>query len=254
MLFAIGGNLDCTKERHILHRLLSEAHGIHSRVCVITTASEQPETAVQLSMSVFADLGVKNCVALPIQTVAEANDPGNVQAIQDADIVFFMGGDQLKLSRAFIGTKCMDAINKKFQEGGIIAGTSAGAAAISKQMIYGKKIYEDGKFKEEKVDLYDGLGLSEGIIVDMHFTERNRLARLFAMVAQNPTRMGIGVDEDTAAILKDDGTIEVLGAGTVTIIDGFQAAAAKAQGNMPHIVLKSGDRYDLNKRIKIEHP
>lgn len=250
MLFAIGGNLDCTKERHILHRLLSEGHGVHSRVCVITTASEQPETAVQLSTDVFANLGVKNCAVLPIHTIAEANDPRNVKAIQDAEIIFFMGGDQLKLSLTFIGTQCMDAINKKFQEGGIIAGTSAGAAAISKQMIYGKKAHGG---KGAQVVLYEGLGFSEDLIVDMHFTERNRLARLFAMVAQNPTRIGLGVDEDTAAILKADGTIEVLGAGTVTIIDGFQAAATKAQDGMPHIVLKSGDRYDLVKRVRIAH-
>lgn len=247
MLFAIGGSLDCQGEMQILKRLLKEARDNQSSVCIVTTATSYPDQARKLYADTFAALDVKDCTILHIDSRAEAESAEALHAVRRADIVFFTGGDQLKLAKTLSGTAFMEAVNENFRQGRIIAGTSAGAAAMSKQMIYAVQRRENGKYKGKHVFLENGFGLSEELILDTHFSERRRLTRLFTMVSQNPACMGLGVDENTAAILKKDGTVEIIGAGTVTIVHGDQAAAKKS-GKMPRQVLRHGEIYDLRKK------
>jgi cyanophycinase len=243
MLFAIGGGLDCQGDRDILKRILQEAKGAGSSVCIITTATNFPDEARRQYLDAFGSLGATDCRVLHLTARSETEDPHMIRVIQEADIVFFTGGDQLKLSKVFAGTPLMKAITEGLEGNSlIVAGTSAGAAALSREMIYPSK--------ENEVCLLEGFGLTEELVVDTHFSERNRLSRLFNAVAQGNNLTGLGVDENTAAIIKPDGTLEVIGAGTATIIAPFKNASARAKKTQP-AVLNPGDKYNLKERKRL---
>ncbi len=233
LLFAIGGALDCTEERAILKRMLAAARGTGSSVCVVTSATASPEEARKAYVEAFAGLGIADCTILHPTTPAEADAPDALAAAARADIVFFTGGDQQKLVEAIAGSAFMQAVARNFAAGGIVAGTSAGAAALSKMMIYQE---------EDVVSLKDGFGFLDDAVVDTHFSQRQRLSRLFSMVAAAPNSFGIGVDENTAAIIAPDGALDVVGAGTVTVV----TAASD--------VLRDGDSYDLKRKVRTGSP
>jgi cyanophycinase len=214
ILIAIGGAEDKTGDMTVLKRVLAEAKGAQSRVHVITTATSLPEEVKAIYEEAFGLLGVKPVVS-HITTRDEADDPATIAQIEDADVIFFSGGDQRKIAAAFRGSKALKKIRQMAHQGTVIAGTSAGAAAISDLMIAG------GGSSDHitEVKLNGGLGLKRKIVFDTHFSKRRRLARLFDIVAAHPDKIGIGLDDNTAVVMKSGRALEVIGEGTVTVLD-----------------------------------
>ncbi|TAL28368.1 MAG: cyanophycinase [Alphaproteobacteria bacterium] len=216
-LIAIGGNEEKTGDMDVLKRVLAEAKGAASRVHVITTATGYPEEVGQTYREVFNALGV-DCEVTHVATRAEAAYPGLLNKIGTADVVFFTGGDQLKLATILGGTPFLDAVRERHEGGAVVAGTSAGAAIMSQLMIYGGD--PEKAMQKGEVSLTAGFGLAPDVVFDTHFMNRGRLARLFNVIATAPDKTGIGLDENTGVILRADGELEVIGSGAVTLVDG----------------------------------
>lgn len=216
-LIAIGGAEDKTEDMDVLKRVLTEAKGASSRVHVITTATGYPEEVGQTYRDAFSLLGI-TCEVTHVATRAEAADPELLKKIAAADVVFFTGGDQLKLATILGGTPFLDVVRERHDAGAIVAGTSAGAAIMSQLMIYGGD--PEKAMQKGEVALTAGFGLAPDVVFDTHFMNRGRLARLFNVIAMAPDKTGIGLDENTGVILRADGEIEVIGAGAVTVVGG----------------------------------
>jgi cyanophycinase len=185
----------------------------------------------------------------------DANDPRLVSALDDATAIFMTGGNQLRLSSVIGGTLLGKALVERHRHGAIIAGTSAGASAIASHMVaFGTS---GATPKQRMTQMSAGLGLLPGVLIDQHFEQRNRFGRLLALVAQSPALLGIGIDEDTAALVSPKSILEVLGKGSVTILDPahIQTDAYEVKRHRPIMVsgvmlhsLPSGYRFDLKKR------
>lgn len=224
-LIAIGGAEDKTGDMTVLKRVITESGLKNPRVLVITTATSYPVEVAQKYADAFGLLGVKT-EALHLTQRRQAKNPATIAKLDDADIVFFSGGDQSKISYALNGTPFLDALKKREQAGMVIAGTSAGAAAMSQLMIKGgnpKKPADKGGLKTGT-----GTGLAPEIIFDTHFMNRGRLPRLFNAIAADGTKTGIGLDEDTGVIIRKGQDIEVTGSGAVTVVDKNGARSYKA--------------------------
>jgi cyanophycinase len=221
-LIAIGGNEEKTGNMEVLRRVLDEAKGASSRVVVVTTATGYPEEAAQTYRAAFKLLGV-DCEVAHVATRAAAGDAELLKLIRAANIVFFTGGDQLKLATILNGTPFLEAVRESHAAGSVVAGTSAGAAAMSQLMIYGGD--PEKALQKGEVALAAGFGLAPGVVFDTHFMNRGRLARLFNVIATAPDKIGIGLDENTGVILRAEGELEVIGSGAVTIVGGKNLAS-----------------------------
>ena len=217
-LIAIGGNEDKANELMVLKRVVQEIGKTKFRVGVITTASENPEQRGKDYQTVFTTLGASKIDIFNIKERVQANNRKSAKAIADLDLIFFTGGDQLRLTTIMGGTRMFDAIQEHLVNGALIAGTSAGAAVFSDTMIYEGKS-EDGLFKGSVLST-SGFGFVDKIIFDTHFMARGRIGRLIQIVTSNPTCIGVGIGEDCGVILKGDGVAEVMGSGQVIIVDG----------------------------------
>lgn len=217
-LLIIGGSEDRQDHKDVLERFVALAGGADSRVVVITAASRVGEKVWEAYDAAFADLGVEHRSAIHIASRAAANDAATVAAVAAADGIFLSGGDQKRLLALVGGTALEAAMHAALERGACIAGTSAGASAMSAHMLtHGRAALTPAK---GAIGLGAGFGFIQRVIVDQHFSERHRLPRLLTAVAQNPSLIGIGIDEDTALLIEAGAAIEVLGAGTVTIVDG----------------------------------
>jgi cyanophycinase len=207
-------------ETGILKRILTESsHGDLSRIEIVTTASKIPTTVGAEYAKAFEYLGAKNVGILNIDKREQANDDAFVDKLRDSDIVMFTGGDQLRLTSILGGTKFHDVLLDKYQnEHFVYAGTSAGAAAASTNMIY------QGSSKEAllkgEIKITSGLGFIDDVVIDTHFVQRGRIGRLFQAVASNPKTIGIGLGEDTGLLIKDNNFMEAIGSGLVILVDG----------------------------------
>jgi cyanophycinase len=217
-LIAIGGNEDKADELIVLKRVVQEIGKTDYKVGVITTASENPEQRGKDYHKVFTTLGASRIDIFNIKERFQANERKSAKLIADLDLIFFSGGDQLRLTTILGGTRIFDAIQKCLENGALIAGTSAGAAVFSDTMIYEGKS-EDGLFKGSVLST-SGFGFVDKIIFDTHFMARGRIGRLIQIVTSNPTCIGVGIGEDSGVILKGDGIAEVVGTGQVIIVDG----------------------------------
>ena len=217
-LIAIGGNEDKADELIVLKRVVQEIGKSDYKVGVITTASEDPEKRGEDYKNVFTTLGASKINIFDIKERFEANDRKTAKSIADFDLIFFTGGDQLRLTTILGGTRIFDAIQEHLVNGALIAGTSAGAAVFSDTMIYEGKS-EDGLFKGSVLST-SGFGFVDKIIFDTHFMARGRIGRLVQIVTSNPTCIGVGIGEDSGVILRGDGVAEVVGTGQVIIVDG----------------------------------
>lgn len=215
-LIAIGGAEGKSGDMAVLRRVVAEAGVETPRVLVITTATGYPEEVGQTYRDAFAEIGVAPDV-LHVSTAADANDAAIVTRIEAADVIFFTGGDQSRLAAVFNGSEALKAIQDRHEAGAVIAGTSAGAAAMSSLMICGGDP-EKAMIKGD-VETGPGLGLAPEVVIDTHFMNRGRLKRLFSITAAAPGKTGVGLDEDTGIICRADGQCEVFGAGAVTIVD-----------------------------------
>ena len=195
----IGGAEDKVRDRVILSRFVSLAGGENATIAVISTASSMGMEAGERYRQVFGELGVPRVRPLHAVTRPQANDEANAAAIRDATGIFMTGGNQLRLSSTIGGTILADAIMDRFRDGAVVAGTSAGASAMSSHMIaFGAS---GATPKHRMAQIAAGLGVLPGVIVDQHFQQRNRLGRLLSLIAQNPSLLGLGVDEDTAGVV-----------------------------------------------------
>lgn len=218
-LVIIGGGEDRKHDMEILSRFVELAGGDSARIVVITAASQIADEMWKIYDGVFGTLGVKERAHLEITSREDANSEEFVRKVAEADGIFMTGGDQKRLL-ALIGGTAMDAEmhNALKVRGATIGGTSAGASAMSGHMLAQGRV--DLLPEKGSVSLGAGLGFLHRVVVDQHFSERQRLSRLLSVVAQNPYLQGIGIDEDTALIIERGVGIEVVGEGAVTVVDG----------------------------------
>ncbi len=221
-LIAIGGNEDRENDLVVLKRVVEEVGKTDYKVGVITTASETPEERGEDYRQVFTTLKASRIEVLNIKDRAQANDPTMAKTLEDADLIFLVGGDQLRLTTIIGGSLVFKVIQSRLENGALIAGTSAGAAVFSDTMIYDGKS-EEGLIKGSVLTT-SGFGFVENVVFDTHFNERGRVGRLVQIIAMNPGCIGVGIGEDSGVILTGAGTIEVIGSGTVIIIDGSDIA------------------------------
>ena len=207
-------------EEGILKRILDESkHKNESRIEVITTASKIPREIGPEYVKALNYLGATNVDVLYIEKREQAIDPEILARLKAADVVMFTGGDQLRLTSILGGTAFDDMLIDKYRnEDFIYAGTSAGAAAASNNMIYQGSSSE--ALLKGEVKITSGLGLIDGVIIDTHFVQRGRIGRLFQAVVGNPKVLGIGLGEDTGLLIKNGRQMEAIGSGLVILVDG----------------------------------
>ncbi|HVT58272.1 MAG TPA: cyanophycinase [Thermoanaerobaculia bacterium] len=262
-LIAIGGAEDKLRERAILRYFVEAAGGADASVVVLATASEVPETG-QRYADLFYSLNAEGVEVLRIATREDALEVGAEaqDVLEYATGLFIAGGSQLRLSSALGGTALADAIRRRHAAGMVVAGTSAGAAFLSQHMI---AMGDSGATPRRRlVHLAPGLGLAPQLIIDQHFRRRDRLGRLLTALSYNPALLGVGVDENTAAVIDSNDVLAVLGAGAVTVVDAkgmrFTNSHAVLRGEPVAMlglrvdVLTAGCRYDLERRVAFAPP
>ena len=222
-LLVIGGAEDKYNERRILRKFLelTGKDGGETQVLIVPVASDFPEFAADVYVQAFRRLGIAHPRVLRATSRQDVFDADADALFDGVDGVFITGGDQMRLVSLLGGTKFAQKLREKVAETNVVlAGTSAGAAGMSTSMIVrGEATSHPHK---NSVKLSPGLGFLKNIIIDQHFTERGRISRLITAVAYNPYNLGIGIDENTAIILDNEGVLEVFGAGGVTVVDGTE--------------------------------
>ncbi len=254
-LCVIGGAEDRTGSRVVLREFVRLAGGDGARIAVVATASSLGAEILDEYAAVFGDLGAGEVLALRPESRGEADDPDLADQLAEVDAVFMTGGNQLKLTQVVGGTRFGDAVRSVYDRGALVGGTSAGASAVSEHMIaFGD---EHDSPRQGLTASAAGLGLLPGVIVDQHFSQRNRYGRLISLVARSPRLLGLGVDEDTAAVVRGGHLLEVAGTGCVFLADGSGAVsdAHLAELGAPLLVsgvvvhtLPSGASFDLTTR------
>lgn len=220
-LLVIGGAEDKYNERRILKKFLELAGGTSAEVLIVPVASDYPEFAADVYTQAFRNLGIANPRVLRATSRQDVVNADVDKLLDGITGIIMTGGDQMRLVSLLGGTKLAEKIRKAVRETDVVlAGTSAGAAAMSTSMIVrGEPTSHPHK---NAVRLSPGLGFLKNIIIDQHFSERGRISRLITAVSFNPYNLGIGIDENTAIILDGKGQLEVYGQGSTTIVDGSQ--------------------------------
>lgn len=255
-IIPIGGAEEKDHDPRILKRFVRLCGGEDADIVVIPTASRMEDTGSRYER-IFGELGANRVTALNFTTRADGNREDWLERLTRASGVFFTGGDQLRLSTILGGTRAAKLIRQANAAGVAVGGTSAGASILSEHMIaFGS---EGGSPRADSVRLAPGLGLTNRFIIDQHFRQRDRLGRLVTALAYNPFSVGIGLDEDTAAFIGPDNTLEVEGSGAVTVVDADGAefsSMAQVQENEPvcliglkvHILVR-GATFNLHTRM-----
>ncbi|QNF33533.1 cyanophycinase [Adhaeribacter swui] len=216
-LIALGGGDD----DGLLQLIRADYCHPDSVVEVITTAAPSPQESGDAYQEAFVELGLTNARVMHIDEQNEADKPEYLERIKQADIFFFTGGDQRRINRFLLDTQVQQLMQQRYQQEEIvIAGTSAGASAISNRMIY--EGYGSNSLVKGETKTCSGLSFVQKVYIDSHFTERGRFGRLAVAIAKWPDYIGIGLGEETGVIIKEGSLVEVFGPGVVTIIDGSQ--------------------------------
>ena len=254
-LIIIGGHedRDPKSDRTILREVARRVRG--GKLVLATVASHRPEGYFDDYEKAFGDLELGELVELYVENRTEAGDREKLAVIDDAAAIFFSGGDQLRITSQIGDTGIEAKVRSLFERGGIIAGTSAGAAAMSETMLVKGTSGETHRIGD--LHMAPGLGLIRDVIIDQHFAERGRFGRLLGAVAHNPRVLGIGIDEDTAAVVEGD-EFHVIGSGAVYVVDGEHVTHSNLAEARPERVLSmhdvrvhvlgTGDRFDLKQR------
>lgn len=214
-LIPIGGAERRVKSGQIHQRFVELCGGKDARILVFPTASQLGETGPAY-VELFEAIGAR-ATSIPLEERDECFNPDIVAKLEQATGVFITGGNQLRLSTILGGTPVARTIRQLNAQGVHVAGTSAGAAIMSEHMIAGGR--SGPSPRESGVELAPGLGLTNRAIIDQHFSQRGRMGRLLSALSFNPFICGMGIDENTAAFIAPDGELEVVGRGTITIID-----------------------------------
>ncbi|MGB7086985.1 MAG: cyanophycinase [Phormidesmis sp.] len=253
----IGGAEDKVNGCDILAAFFESAGGKNATIGIIPSASREPTIVGDRYYQIFTKMGAKQVQVLDIRYRTECDEERWLDVLNDCSGIFVTGGDQLRLRDLISGTRLIHSIKDKLATGKlVIAGTSAGAAIMGEKMIAGGSSGESPN--QALVDLTEGLAIVPELLVDQHFHNRNRMARLLSAIAAHSDRLGIGIDEDTCIAMAGDGTFRVLGKGSITVIDpGSLTHTNYAETdendplslhNLKVHVLNKGDRYDYKKR------
>jgi cyanophycinase len=255
-IIPIGGAENKENDRRILERFVRVSGGPEADIVVIPTASRMHETG-QRYEQVFRDIGAARVTVMDFDTRRDCQEAGRLQRIGEATGIFFTGGNQLRLTTLLGGTPVAKVIRARNAAGVTVGGTSAGASILSEHMIASGD--EGSAMIAGSVRLAPGLGLTNRFIIDQHFRQRDRLGRLLTALAYNPFAIGIGLDEDTAAFIGPDETLEVEGSGGVTVLDGsevtyssidrVQDGQAVCMLGMRVHLLVAGATYNLNTHL-----
>ncbi|HEX8635532.1 MAG TPA: cyanophycinase [Pyrinomonadaceae bacterium] len=258
LLFVIGGGEDKEGDCTILAEFVRLAGGSRARLVVMTVATDEPEEVGREYRKVFRRLGAKSVRVVDVSARSDASDRKRLAALEQATGIFFTGGDQLHVTSLIGGSEMDLLLHQLYERGVIIGGTSAGAAMMSNSMFVRGSGEENPRL--ENLQLGPGVEFVLGGMIDTHFSQRGRHGRLISAVAQYPHDLGIGIDENTALVVRDD-IFEVIGEGAVTVID----AGALTYTNVPDLkpdeglalyniklhVLPAGHRFSLSERQPI---
>ena len=215
----VGGAEDKEGRAEILRRFIAVAGEADARIAVIPTASQLEDTGRRYE-KLFRDLGAREAVVVPYKTRSDATREDWLKSLETSTGIFLTGGNQLRISTVLGGTPVAKAIRRLNAQGVTVGGTSAGAAILSEHMIaYGD---EGAHPRAGMATLAPGFGMTNRVIIDQHFRQRDRLGRLLSAMAYNPFAVGLGLDEDTAAFIDPDDRVHVVGAGSITVIDASQ--------------------------------
>lgn len=255
-LIIIGGAEDKEGEKIILQEVCSKLDKENQELVIATVATEQPEGVGAQYNSIFSKMNVKNISILNVQDREDAYKKENLAIVEKASLIFFTGGDQLRITSILGGTPLYMGLKEIYERGCIFVGTSAGASVMSDTMI--TQGADEESPKKCTLKMAPGLGLINGVIIDQHFAQRGRIGRLLVGIAENPQCLGIGIDEDTAIEVNKSGLFKVLGSGAVYIVDGSGISSSNVSEQYPDDilsifdvkmhVLKSGDSFDLKIR------
>lgn len=259
-LIIIGGAEDKEGKKEILKKVCNCLDKQKDTLLIATIATEYPKEAEYKYKKAFKNLGVNNIEVLDINTREEALEKRNYDLIKSAKIIFFTGGDQLRITSLIGGTPIYDALKEVAEEGAYIVGTSAGASVMSHTMIVQGE--DDESPRKCTLKMSPGLGLINDVIIDQHFSQRGRFGRLLTGIAQNPEVLGIGIDENTAMVVNKDGNVEVVGEGAVYFFDGSGISYTNVSEqyseevlsiyNVKMHVLKEGNKFNLKRRAPFE--
>jgi len=249
-LVIIGGREDpAGAATHEVVRRVGDGH-----LVIVTVATEYPDEYFDMYVRSFTRLGLAEPRQLSIRSRADATAAATLKTLEGATAVFFTGGDQLRITSQIGDTPVQRRIQEIYDAGGLVAGTSAGAAALCGTMLVRGRGFDSRRGSELRTA--SGLGLLRGVVIDQHFSQRGRIARLLGAVARNPRQLGLGIDEDTAVVVEGAKSFYVVGSGAVYVIDGSlvtssniaddleDADALSVHGLKVH-VLARGDSFDL---------
>jgi cyanophycinase len=261
-LVIIGGHEDRARDKLIL-RAVADRLGRDGKIVVCTVASSDPDALWQEYENAFRALGVRHVFRLDIETREEASTPRVMKILEGATGVFFTGGDQLKITSQIGDTPFYSRVQEIYENGGVVAGTSAGASAMSATMLVSSSDEDSYRIKSALL-MAPGLGLAHDLLIDQHFSQRGRMARLIGAVSQNPRVLGVGIDENTAIVVRGDRDFQVLGAGAAYVIDGSKITYSNigdeesdrtlSAFNITVHMLSQGDRFDLATRTPTSRP
>ncbi|SKA81454.1 cyanophycinase [Clostridium sp. USBA 49] len=259
-LIIIGGAEDKKGEKNILKEVCSKIDKEKDELVIATIATDLPKEVGCEYKNIFENLGVKNINVLNVEDRKDTHKINNIEMIKKASLVFFTGGDQLKITSILGGTPLYDIIHESYEKGCVYVGTSAGASVVSDTMIITGEDEESPK--KCTLKMAPGLGLIKNVVIDQHFAQRGRIGRLLVAIAENPESLGIGIDEDTAIVICKEGKFKVIGSGAVYIIDGSSITYTNVSEQNPEEilsmfdikmhVLKNGDKFNLNIRQPIK--
>ncbi|MBD2253145.1 cyanophycinase [Nostoc parmelioides] len=215
-LVIIGGAEDKDGDSQILREFVRRSGGTKAYIVIMTAATELPRDVGENYIRVFERLGAENVRIIDTETREDASSSTALEAIAKATGIFFTGGDQARITSIIKDTEIDAAIHKRFSEGIVVGGTSAGAAVMPDKMIVEGDSETNPRL--EIVEMGPGLGFLPGVVIDQHFSERGRLGRLITALIREPAVLGFGIDENTAMVVTDS-QIEIIGQGSVTIVD-----------------------------------
>jgi cyanophycinase len=255
-LMIIGGAEKGEGGMPILEAVAEEIRRRQHPLLIITAASYAPENGPDEYVQIFKELGVKKIEILDIPSRNDAYDEANVKKVVDACGIFFTGGDQLRITSQIGDSPVYRCMVDRYNDGCLVVGTSAGAAAMPNTMINGGPGDESNRVSS--LSMAPGLGLIDGVVIDSHFAERGRMGRLLGAVVQNPRNLGLGIDESTAILVEHGERFTVVGAGAVYVVDGsgisYSSLSEDTADGVVTIcdvklhVLGEGEGFDLTKR------
>jgi cyanophycinase len=259
-LIIIGGHENKDGQADILEKVKGYANRGKNCLVIVTVATQTPGEMAAEYTKVFKDLGVRNVDVLDVHTRDDAYADEAVEKIMKASVVFFTGGDQLRLTSQIGDTPVFRCMRDLYRDGATIVGTSAGAAALPETMLISGP--SDESYDAFALGMAPGLGLIHDVVIDTHFAERGRIGRLLAAVSQNPRILGIGIDEDTAVIVEGDEAFSVIGSGAVYVLDGRKITYSSlseeetegilSMHNVLLHVLSDGSKFDLITRNPVD--